>query len=170
MRKMTVKDWFLAGSHPHEYELRLVHDEVYEGKRVVTLRSTADSPSGFGTLMQQCAPDEFVGDRIRFSGAVRSRDVEGWAGLWFRVDGTTGRSLAFDNMQDRAVKGTTDWARYDVVLDVPQGATLLAYGILLSGAGEVGVADLRIDKVDDTVTTTERRRLDRPANLDFSDA
>lgn len=43
-------------------------------------------------------------------------------GLWFRVDGTTGKSLSFDNMQDRAVKGTTEWARYEIVLDVPEGA------------------------------------------------
>ena len=168
-RTMTVKDWFMAGSHPHEYEDVAAAEDVYAGKRVVTLRCVADKPTGFGTLMQQCAPDQYVGERIRFSGALRSRDVGGWGGLWFRVDGKTGKSLSFDNMQDRAVKGTTEWARYDVVLDVPEGATLLAYGVLLSGDGELGIADLRIDRVGDDVATTNRRHLDRPANLDFSE-
>lgn len=28
MRKMTVKDWFLAGSHPHEYEHQLVAEQT----------------------------------------------------------------------------------------------------------------------------------------------
>ncbi|MGI8684822.1 MAG: hypothetical protein ACR2MO_07005 [Acidimicrobiales bacterium] len=99
-----------------------------------------------------------------------SANVCGWAGLWFRVDGDGRNSLAFDNMQNRPVQGTTGWARYEVVLDVPEGATLLAYGALLSGSGEIAVADLRIEKVGADVPTTDRKHLDRPANLDFSEA
>lgn len=170
-RRMTIKDWFLGGSHPHEFEHEISEDERFEGKPVVIVRCVAEKPSGFGTLMQQCQPDEFIGSRTRFSGAVRSRNVEGWAGLWFRVDG--GRphnSLAFDNMQNRPIKGSTQWSRYDVVLDVSDEATLLAYGVLLAGGGEVAVSDFRIEKVGPEVPTTDsKHRLTRPSNLDFSE-
>ncbi len=168
---MKVKDWFLAGSHPRDYEYDVLQDEVFEGKRAVALRCIAEKPGGFGTLMQQCAPDHFIAHRVRFSGALRSRNVDDWAGLWFRVDGGSGRTLAFDNMQERSVRGTTDWARYDVVLDVADDATQLAYGVLLSGTGEVAVADFRLEQVGTDVATTDRRhRLAGPSNLDFSEA
>ena len=167
---MKVKDWFMAGSHPRDYEYDVVQDEVFEGKRVVALRCVAERPGGFGTVMQQCAPDDFIGRRVRFSGALRSRNVDDWAGLWFRVDGDGGRTLAFDNMQERSVRGTTDWGRYDVVLDVAEDATRLAYGVLLSGAGEIAVADFRLEHVGTEVPTTDRpHRLARPSNLDFSE-
>lgn len=72
---MIVKDWFMARSHPHEYEHRLVAEQTEYPKPVVVIRCVADKPGGFGTLMQQCAPDDFVGDRIRFSGDVMSSKV-----------------------------------------------------------------------------------------------
>lgn len=166
---MTVEHWFLAGSHPHEYEHELVGDERHEGRRVVAVRFTGEKPSGFGTLMQQCAPDDLLGRRVRLSGSARSSEVGGWAGLWLRVDGRSGTSLAFDNMQDRSIKGTTAWARYDVVLDVSEEAIRLAYGVLLSGDGEVAVADFCLEEVGSDVPTTDRKHLDRPRNLDFSE-
>jgi len=43
--------------------------------------------------------------------------------------------IAFDNMQKRAINGTTGWQRYEVVLDVPKDATVVAFGILLNGGG-----------------------------------
>jgi len=44
------------------------------------------------------------------------------------VDKGKETGVAFDNMQDRAIKGTTDWRRYEVVLDVPEDATGIAPG------------------------------------------
>ena len=41
------------------------------------------------------------------SGYMKSQDVAGWAGFWFRIDGQGARPLAFDNMHGRAVRGTT---------------------------------------------------------------
>ena len=85
--------------------------------------------------MQQCLPSEYAGKRVRMSGYMKSQDVAGWAGFWFRIDGQGARPLAFDNMHGRAVRGTTGWKKYEIVLDVPQQATNLAYGALLDGTG-----------------------------------
>ena len=49
-------------------------------------------------------------------------EVKGWAGLWMRVDGKEKTGIAFDNMANRSIKGTTDWKTYEVVLDVPDDA------------------------------------------------
>ena len=43
--------------------------------------------------------------------------------------------LAFDNMQDRGVTGTTDWKRYDIELPVAADAKNINFGAILSGNG-----------------------------------
>ena len=56
---------------------------------------------------------------------VKSNEVEKYAGLWMRVDGQQNQVLSFDNMQNRPFRETTDWKKYEVVLDVPYHLLLL---------------------------------------------
>ncbi|HEX2034742.1 MAG TPA: hypothetical protein VHS99_11200 [Chloroflexota bacterium] len=168
----TIKGWYLAGSHPWEYEHGLAEDESLDGKRVAFLRCGADEPGGFGTLMQMIAADEYREQRVRFSAVVKTLGVEGWAGLWMRVDGPVrGVSLAFDNMQQRKIRGTSDWSRYEVVLDVAQEARAIGFGVLLERKGELRVVDFRFEPVSRDVPTTDIRPVypKRPQNLDLSE-
>ena len=80
--------------------------------------------------------------------------------------------LAFDNMQDRPIKGTTDWQNYAVVLDVPEGATGIFFGVLVNGSGSVWMSNLKIEPVGTDVPTTSKMgasatRPDGPQNLNF---
>jgi hypothetical protein len=50
------------------------------------------------------------------------------------VDGSSG-VLAFDNMQDRGVTGTTDWKRYEIELSAAADAKNINFGALLTGDG-----------------------------------
>jgi hypothetical protein len=82
---------------------------------------------------------------------------------------------AFDNMQNRAVKGTQPWKTYDVVLDVPADATGIYFGVLLSGAGEVWINDVSFEVVGKEIPTTNPAPVQAPAlpshpvNLKFTD-
>jgi hypothetical protein len=128
------RGWFMAGSKPQEFEAGVDAAHTYQGQASAFLKSKQSSVDGFGTLMQSIQADQYKGKRVRLSGFVNSQEVVGWAGLWVRVD--QGKdAVAFDNMQDRPIKGTTNWQRYDVVLDVPQDATGISFGILLEGTG-----------------------------------
>ena len=172
--RRAMKGWFMAGSHPGDYEHGILEDEKHDGHRVAYLRSRVAHAAGFGTLMQMVAAEEHRGRRIRFSGALKATDVEGWAGLWMRVDGKERKNtLAFDNMQDRALEGTTEWARYSVVLDVADDAAAIGLGTLLRGRGEVRMADLRFEPVSTDVPTTGHEGGQgysrHPRNLDFSE-
>lgn len=81
--------------------------------------------------------------------------------------------LAFDNMQNRAIKGTTDWKRYEIVLDVANNATAIAFGLLLGGTGQAWMDDLAFEVVGKDVPATEMYQGgvqagdSNPANLDF---
>jgi len=165
------KGWFVAGSHRREYVASLDRESRHTGKASAHFESAVLKTGGFGTLMQVFQAADFRSKRVRLSGYVRSRNVQDWAGLWMRVDGAGGKSLAFDNMQDRPIKGTSDWTKYEIVLNVPAQAEQIAYGILLTGRGDVWMDDLKFEVVGDATTTTTDGNAgkipDAPVNLDF---
>lgn len=164
--------WYLAGSKPAEYESSTDTGNALEGRPSAFLRSKKPQvETGFGTLMQNFSAERYIGKRIRFSAFVKSENVQRWAGLWMRVDGNAGqKSLAFDNMQDRPIKGTGAWQNYEVVLDVPAAATGIYFGILLDGPGIVWMSGVKIEEVPSTTPTTDKITVPPgPTNLDFNE-
>lgn len=163
--------WIKAGSHPAEYDMGVDRAIRRVGKVSAFVKGTADQFHGFGTLMQMAAPGEYCGKRVRLSAYVKSEKVQtGWAGLWFRVDGAKpGELLGFDNMQQRPIKGTIDWKRVEIVLDVPENAVALAFGILLNGDGQVWMDDLKFEIVNPDVPVTGGASSGPPRNLNFED-
>jgi hypothetical protein len=159
--------WVKAGSEPGSYEVELDPQVTYLSKPSARIRSNADSVEGFGTLMQMVRAEKYKAQRVRLLAAVKVENVKQWAGLWMGVDGKNNDKLAFDNMQDRPIQGVRDWREYEVVLDVPEAAQNLAFGVLLAGTGTVWISDVKIDIVSNNVATTGTKH-DRPTNLDFS--
>lgn len=171
VRADAPQGWFLAGSKPSEFETGLDPGQAYLGHKSVYLKSKQLSVDGFGTLMQQFTAEQYLGKRVRLSGLVKSREVTEWAGLWVRVDSGRG-VVAFDNMQSRPIKGTTDWRHCEVVLDVPKDATGIALGILLTGPGEVWLNGANFNVVGPEVAVTassSAKTPDKPVNLDFDE-
>src|SRR3989337_3833030 len=78
--------WFIAGSEPKSYDMGVDKGAGKDGKNAATIKSIAADIKGFGTLMQDFPPDNFLGKRIRMSGFVKTKDVTGWSGLWLRID------------------------------------------------------------------------------------
>lgn len=159
--------WFLAGSAPQSYDTGVDPQVVFAGQPAAYLRSVAAAPDqGFGTLMQSFRADDYKGQRVRFSAQVKSDSVAAWAGLWMRID--EGQQIAaFDNMQNRPIQATTDWIPYQVVLDVPTGATAINFGILLAGSGTVWLSSAKFEIVDAQTPVTGATSPAEPLNLDF---
>jgi hypothetical protein len=171
LQAAAPKGWFVAGSKPAEYESGIDTVAAYDGHPSAYLRAKVSSVEGFGTLMQDFRADHYLGKRVRFSAFVKTERAQDWAGLWMRVDKES-KQLAFDNMQDRSIKGTTDWKQYDVVLDVPQNATGIFFGVLLSGTGMVWLSEAKFEIVGPNVLTTNgvaESKQDEPMNLGFED-
>ena len=166
VRANVPRGWHLAGSNPTGFEVGVDADQNYQSRASAFLKSKQSSVEGFGTLMQTVQAEQYKGKKVRLSGLVKSQDVAGWAGLWMRVD--QGKDVvALDNMENRAIKGTSAWQRYNVVLEVPKDATGISFGILLAGGGEVWLNNTKFDVVaaDISVTTVP----DKPVNLEFTE-
>ena len=56
------------------------------------------------------------------------------------------------------------------MLDVPENAVQIAFGILLSGEGKVWIADIGFQPVDKSVPVTSSTAMNpAPKNLDFDE-
>lgn len=171
MMRTAPAGWTITGQSPDAYEVGIDRKEVHEGRASATLRSKTKEATGFVTLMQMFSAEKYASKRLRLSAFVKSENTTGWAGLWMRVDDRNGEMLKFDNMQGRPITGTAEWNAYQVVLDIPPSAHAIAFGILLSGGGQVWVDRFRFDEVDERTPTTDDPAFDalppEPANLDF---
>jgi hypothetical protein len=173
--------WFKAGNNPGNYEMGVDKGAGKDSKNAATIKSKVNNIDGFGTLMQNCSPAKYLGKRIRMSGFLKAKDVSDWAGLWLRIDTKIPvKAFAFDNMHDGkkdiSIKGTMDWKKYEIVLDVPDNASKMAYGALLSGAGQIWFDNFHFEIVPSSISTTgiemetnssSNPHLTEPTNLDF---
>lgn len=147
-------DWSTGQSEPKRYEIGRDKSLEHNGQNVFTIKSIKSKIDGFGSSMKTIKSDLYLGKTVKMTGYVKSENVKNWAGLWMRVDYYTAAVLAFDNMQNRAIKRTTDWTKYEVVLFVPQEATSISYGVLLDGTGQIWFKDVSLELVADSVPET----------------
>lgn len=168
--------WFKAGEEPNSYEMGLDQSILKTGNNSAYIESKKDRILGFGTMMQTSSAKEYLGKRIKMTAYLKTENAEDWSGMWLRIDPEHGHEeLGFDNMQDRAITGTTDWTKCEIVLDVPMQSWTLNYGVLLSGTGKVWFDDFTFEVVDKNVPTTElsyltsKSVLEAPENIGFEE-
>lgn len=182
------KGWTMDGSGPQVTAITRTCDDAHGGRCSVRLSSDG-APSlggfgpGFGALAQRVSAAEYAGRRVALSGWLKTKDAKA-AGLWLRANaGAT--VAAFDNMDDRRVVGTEPWTRYTLAIDVPEGASAVAFGVLLTGGGTVWGDDLELvvvderevpstdilprDKVFRTISRDAAKMPRRPVNLGFEE-
>ncbi|GIN85891.1 putative HTH-type transcriptional regulator YbfP [Heyndrickxia sporothermodurans] len=171
-QQQVIKGWFLTGSHPYNYEMGIDTKNVHQGKCSGYLRSvTVSTQEEFATMMQQFKAKNFIGKRLKMSAFIKTEKIDGFCGLWMRVDNASGDVLQFDNMSDRPIVKDTNWNLYTVVLDIPENSSTISFGVLLSGKGHAWADHFKFEEVDERTPTTNIEVTydiqDEPMNLSF---
>jgi len=174
------KGWIKRGEAPDRFDMGIAKGEGQNGKNAATVKSIDNKKTGFGTLMQNSKPDQFLGKKIKLIGYLKTKDVTGWAGLWMRVDKANDK-FHLDNMGERPLEGTHDWTKCEIIMEVPKNAVNLAFGGLIDGNGQIWFCNLKIETASDSEKVTGtmvedgvQKRPDAPlvnpmpTNLDFS--
>ena len=174
------RGWTATGEAPEAAEMVRACDVAHGGR--CSARLSAGPGSGMIVMVQTVSAARYAGGRVVLTGWVKTEAASA-AQLWLRVD--AGRTVvALDNMSDRPISSTTPWTEYRLVLDVPDGATALAFGLLVHGGGRAWVDDLSLTLADPreaaTTDVLPTRRVFRhdletlssatprlPVNLDF---
>src|SRR6202012_5513629 len=92
---------------------------------------------------------------VRFSAQIKTDKVKDWTGLMMRVKGARD-VLAFDNMEDRPIKGTADWKPFSIVLYVPPERKIVRVGFLLAGTGTYWASNLKLETGSQDVPVTQK--------------
>lgn len=170
--RKAPQGWWKNGSKAEHYTVGTDQNQTFRGKPSAYVQATQSNDDQFGGMMQTISGETFLGKRVRMSGWMKTEEVTKSGNLWVRVDGETRSGVQFDNMHDRAPKGTTDWKEYSIVLDVPTNAKSLSYGFFLGGNGKVWVSDTKIEPVGPEVPSTNLTKPPptlpaQPVNLGF---
>lgn len=172
-RPVLPAGWSVSGGAPELYRIGL--DGSAPGVvRIERIPGSGEGKEGFATLMQTIAADEFIGRALRFTAELRS-EAAGKGALWMRVDPLSGgRYMRFDNMQfrtrDGVLSGDVGWIERSAVLDIPEGAGTIHYGVMLGGGGSLWARNLRVEGADPSeVSITAPPLPRRPTNLGFGD-
>ncbi|MDN4011813.1 S41 family peptidase [Chryseobacterium gambrini] len=114
-------------------------NEKQQGKASAVIES--EGTEGFRAIMYTL-PNNYAGRKITLSGYLKTENVtDGFAGLWMRID----PDVAFNNMQNIGLKGTNDWKKYEVTLNMsPENTQQIVIGALLSGKGKIWVDNLKV--------------------------
>ena len=148
-----AKDWSVFGDGKHN----VIYDTAVSqnGNVSGSIESTNDG-NGFKALSYSI-PADFGGKKIKLSGYLKIENVEGWAGLWLRIDPEVG----FDNMQSRKINGTNDWKKYEIELDYNNKAKTIVFGGLLVGSGKIWVDNFTISVDGKPLSEAPERELSK---------
>lgn len=174
MEETKIKGWLISGNNFDKYEVEMDNKCFHSGmKSVKVSRENSLYTEDFVTVMQQVSAKNYLNQRVRISAYLKSKNIDGWGGIWFRIDGKECEQLKFDNMQNRPIMGTNDWNYYSSVLDVDKKAEVLNFGFLLQGEGELWADDFDLEIVTESIPTTDFESFDsypeEPQNLSFSE-
>jgi hypothetical protein len=158
-----------SGQTPPAYvggksEIGLDANNVYSGSYSLRIHRETTLPQefNFGGVTRAFPVDNAKGKVIRLSGYIKTQDVQGgqdvrggFAGLWMRVDGSGEQKvLAFNNMHDQKVHGTTGWTHYQIELPVYDNAKDIYFGVLMNGTGTAWFDDLSIQVLNEPAART----------------
>ncbi len=166
--------WHVSGTQARDYSIGIDDDDPSPTATIRSLDKEAPYV-GFATLMQSINAHPFQGQRLQLVAHLKTEDVPDAATVWMRVDDVGGKTLAFDNMEQRVTDGvlrnTCDWTERRIVLDVPGDAESIHYGFYLRGAGQCWARGFDLSTVSKDIDATAQKgsRLDQPTNLGFVD-
>lgn len=152
--------WSGTGTRPLDYQYG-TGDEP-NGKPVLLIRARSNAlrePGANGTLIQTHPPGRYLGKRLRLAARIKTENVSKTQ-LSLRIEGDNARiePLALYDMANNPIRETTDWKKYEIVLDVPEGAQRLIYGFSIAGGrGQAYMDNVTLQVVGNDVAVTGAR-------------
>jgi hypothetical protein len=157
----------LALAHPHEqltgwqlsspitdrFEASADTKVTFRGKP--TARLQTDVPrADLASLIQSVDAEQYRGKRIRLATYAKTKGVEGWTGAWVRVDSNHSRFRSYEDTHNVNLQGDRDWTALSIVLDIPEDAQTIDFGLSQEGTGTSWFGPVSVETVSPTVKTT----------------
>jgi len=129
--------------------------------------ATATASAKFASLGQTFDAADFRGKRLRFAAESRTEGVDGWMGLWLRVDSSVPGVPLFHDASEFSSPGSPAWAEVAVVVDIPEEAQRIHIGLGQQGPGRSWFRSVSLTTVGRHVSLTRREGTDGLRDGDF---
>lgn len=134
-------------------------NDCHQGSGCADITPTLAGPKSFGNIMQMIDATPYLGKRVRFRAAVKTKG-SAHAQLWFRIDRSAGGMGFFDNMGDRPIRTQGQWQYFETNGFVNPDAKAIALGVMaMSGAIRVDDASLTVTNELPTLSVDAPRPL-----------
>ncbi len=167
--------WQASGGSEDKYEMGWWKVWGHDSSKfcgVIRSSKKVYEPGEHGSLIQKISSQRYLGKRIKMTGFMKSRTATK-AGFMLRADTDEDKKpLAFENMRDRQVRGTTDWKEYSLEIDVPNNTSKITLGAYITGEGQIWFDDINIEIVGNSTIAADYVKCDtslrrEPLNLNF---
>lgn len=149
---LSLSKWMLSSDKRVDANVTTDQVHLHGSSASIVLTANRASETNYTILGGGQSAQAFLGKRVRVTGYLRTSNA-GAAGFWLRVD--TAKGVAgLDNMLNRPITGTADWTPFSIVLEVPDDAKDLAFGLLLRGSGSVWTDGVKFEAVGNDVPAT----------------
>jgi hypothetical protein len=99
--------------------------------------------SGAGGVFQCVDQPNLRSLFVHITGYIKTSDVTGrGAGLLMNANAPDGSGVGFQNMNHRRVRGTSDWRRYAIEVEIEEEVGRVCFGFNLEGPGTAWVDDM----------------------------
>jgi beta-lactamase regulating signal transducer with metallopeptidase domain len=143
------------------YQQTVVRQSGQAGNQAQIIGSITKAEA-FGGIMQNVRASAYRGKRIRYSAQVRTQGTVRGAMAFLRID-RRGAQRAWNYPGAAICIGTTGWKTQQYVLDVPNDAEGIAFGLFTNGKGTTWARNFRFEVVGTNVPVS-------PAQYDSDNA
>ena len=104
-------------------------------------------PEIYGAVAQVVDVRAWNGKVVRLSAWVKTRDANDNGAVLTLLAMQRGATMAQNFMPDAPIKGSNDWKRYVITMELPMGTDRLEVGMMLRGKGSAWLDDVELDIV-----------------------
>lgn len=140
-----IVNWGLNDGQ-EEYDLFVDRDLKLNGLPSACIEARVAEPKDYAAIYQDINATDYLAKRLKFTAFVKTSSVRDWAALWVRIKDSLA-VVAFDNMEDRPIKGTNDWKEYSISLNVPADSQEIRIGLMQAGPGKTWFSNCSLSAV-----------------------
>jgi len=149
--------WRLSSASNDHFEASRDESVTFRGQPTARLQ-TSVATADLGSLRQSIDAEEYRGKRIRFETNAKVRGVQSWTGLWLRIEGPDIPLLAYADTHGVNLHDDSDWTPLTIVIDVPETADAIYFGLSQEGAGTSWFGPVTVEIVDNQVPVSYHAR------------
>jgi erythromycin esterase-like protein len=128
----------------HAPDLTARNDAVLAELKTLSAQSSAGEGEGEMSATAKFPIEAARGKTVRLSAWIKTDNVAGRAGAWWQCERATGAGV-YKGMESQPIKGTTDWTKYELTVDVPSNAVETSFGFTVVGEGAAWFDDIEIE-------------------------